>query len=115
MKFCEAEGRVSVMSDVYLTRHGCQRIKERTGIGKSKRKAETVAQKAYERGVKYSETKGNLRKYLDQVYEGSLSNNVRVYAGKTWLFKGCQLITVMTLPSGLQLKIADYIREENDE
>jgi hypothetical protein len=49
---------------VVVTKHAEKRMRERMGI--NKRSVQKVAQKALEQGLSHSETKGQLRRYLDK-------------------------------------------------
>jgi hypothetical protein len=94
---------------VIVTDHGTQRIKDRLGL--SKKIADKTAQKALDRGVGHSETKGNLRRYIDKVYYSEQkANNIRVYNRKIYLFRDDVLITVLNLPHNLS-SIADKIQK----
>lgn len=93
-----------------MTTHGTARIKERSGIGKSAKKLERLAGNALERGYSHRETKGSLRRYLDNRYlhYGS-GNNMKVYAGQLFVFEDERLITVFPLPSKYQKNIGNFI------
>ena len=100
---------------VQLTKHGKERIRERIGVGKSETKVNRAAQKAYERGTKYSEVKGTLRRYLDRMYERhGDGENIRLYAGNLWVFEGTRLITVKNIPARYQRKFKIYMKNEKE-
>jgi len=102
--------------DVMITNHGKQRIKERTGVGKSERKMQRLAGIAFERGIQHKDVKGKMKRYLDGVYLAyKKADNIRIYGGKIWLFHGLQLITVMTLPSEYQLHLDMYLKNKEEE
>ena len=95
--------------EIMLTKHGRERIRERIGVGKSEEKINRAAQKAFERGTKYSEVKGTLRRYLDRMYElHGDGDNVRIHAGNLWIFEGTKLITVKNIPARYQRKYHIY-------
>lgn len=83
--------------DVNMTQHSIKRTKERIGI--SKKIAGKNAQKALDKGLTHAEAKGSLKRYIDALYLSErLANNIRVYHGYVYLFKGNTLITVIELP-----------------
>ena len=95
-----------------LTQHSKERIKERVGVGKSEKKIERAAAIALERGIKHSETKGALRRYLDgQFLEYNNGNNMRIHASQIWIFNGDRLITVKPVPARFQRNFNDYIKK----
>lgn len=61
-----------------ITDHAYQRGKERLSF--SHETLERIAHKAFKEGVRHSETKGQLNKYLTKIYfQHGNANNVRVY------------------------------------
>ena len=100
---------------VQLTKHGRDRIRERVGIGKSDDKINRAAQKAYERGIKYTDVKGTLKRYLDRMYliHGD-GGNIRIHAGNLWIFEGSRLITVKNIPARYQRKLQIYMKNEKE-
>lgn len=84
--------------EVKVTKHGIKRTKERVGL--SKKLADKNAQKALDFGIKHSETKGSLNKFMNALYlKYKNSNNTRVYNRKVYLFHNEILITVINLPN----------------
>jgi len=82
---------------IIITNHGKERIKKRIGVSKSL--SEKIAVKALEKGLKHSDTKGKLKKFLDGLYlSHKTANNMRIYARKIFLFRDNLLITVIDLP-----------------
>lgn len=95
------------MEQVKMTNHSIQRTKDRLGL--SKKIADKNAQKALEFGITHSETKGNLKKFLDKLYLSERkANNMRIYNHNVYCFDNKTLITVINLPSNL-CKVADKI------
>ncbi len=93
-----------------MTNHGLVRIKERAGVGKSYRKTVRLMENAYERGYRREDTKGLLRKFLDEKYLGYESgNNMRIYGGQLYIFEEDRLITVYALPGSIQKDIKTYL------
>ena len=100
------------MPEVELTEHSVRRTKDRVGL--SKKIADKNAQKALEFGIKHSEFKGGLRRYLDKLYlSNGNANNVRVYHRYVYLFRNNCLITIMNLPRKF-CDIADQIQKQKD-
>lgn len=86
------------MDDVYSTKHGAKRIKERVGI--SKKLADKNSKIAFEKGIKHSDVTGQLKRYFDFLYfKNSTANNIRIYCGKVYIFCNEKLITVFDLPA----------------
>ncbi|MBT9650055.1 hypothetical protein GPK87_11525 [Oscillibacter sp. MCC667] len=60
------------------------------------------AQKAFDFGVKHSETRGHLNGYLTSIrFKNKTINNIRVYHRNVYLFAGDVLVTVLNLPNSL--------------
>ena len=60
------------------------------------------AQKAFDFGVKHSETRGHLNGYLASIrFKNKTINNIRVYHRHVYLFAGDVLVTVLNLPNSL--------------
>ena len=81
-----------------VTKHARERINERMGI--PKKSADVIARKALDKGIKFNETTGRLRKYISWLStktEGGC-NNIRIYAEKVFIFHDEILITVIQIP-----------------
>jgi hypothetical protein len=86
--------------EVSISEHASTRMKERLGIPKSAH--QRTAQRAFDQGVKHSETFGNLCRYLDKQYlSHSQANNMRVHGHHIFVFADTVLITVLHLPQNL--------------
>lgn len=94
------------------TKHGEQRLKERTGNSK---KNTRILQLALERGLRHKDTKGQLSKYITKLFfKNKTACNVRVYQGKVFLFTRDEtLITVLELPKNLTKQALDTCRVED--
>lgn len=105
---------ISKDQKIKITNHAKKRTKKRIGI--SKKDADRNAQKAYHFGIKHSDTKGKLQKYIDFLYlSHGKSNNTRIYNRKVYLFHNEVLITVLNLPyrfNDLCDKLQKKINEE---
>lgn len=98
--------------EVELTEHSIRRTKDRVGL--SKKIADKNAQKALEFGIKHSESKGGLRRYLDKLFLSNRNaNNVRIYHRYVYLFHNNRLITIMNLPHKFY-DVADQIQRQKD-
>lgn len=83
-----------------ITQHAQKRLKERCGL--NKKASERLAKLAYEHGIKYNETTGNLRKWVDsQYFYNETANNIRLYGDKAFIFSDYKLITVLQIPHNL--------------
>lgn len=90
------------------TDHAYTRAKER--LGWKKRVLEKMMRKAFDQGVKHSQTKGRLRKYLNQLWlDYRTCNNVRIYGENIFFFKNNLLITVYRLDNRY-IKHLTYLR-----
>lgn len=95
-----------------VTRHAKQRIHEREGLGKSA--TERKAQLALERGYRHSDTKGELKKWLDEQWEYKrTANGMRIYGDKLYVFAGLTLVTVLQVPPKFTRNMKAYIRRES--
>ena len=93
-----------------VTTHAKKRIKERINIPKAS--VDRIANKAIDKGLKHSETSGQLCKFLDKLFlSHRTAKNIRVFNQKVFLFSQKMiLITVVPLPNNLK-KIADKDNE----
>ena len=68
------------------------------------------AQKAFDLGVKHSETNGRLNKYLTAIYfTNKTINNLRIYHRHVYLFAGDVLVTVPVSYTHLTLPTSDLV------
>ena len=71
---------------VYVTDHAAKRSKERLGL--PKRVTTKNAERALHYGIKHSETKGALRRYLNAVYlKRETANNIRIYSNNVYIWR----------------------------
>lgn len=86
---------------VELTAHADDRLKERLGLPKRARLS--AAQRAFDQGRHHTDTRGALRRFLDDKWlKYQLADNVRIYAQHIWFFAGGTLITVYEVPKDLK-------------
>ena len=96
-----------------VSEHAEKRLKERSGL--NKKSVQKMAERAYEQGIKHSETKGNLRKYISGLTNEhrKKGTDIRVYGDKAFIFVQKQhwydpsmdyviLVTVLQIPSNLK-------------
>jgi hypothetical protein len=84
---------------VELTRHSEQRERKRCGV--PKKAVARLAEIAFEKGLRHSETKGRLNRYITSLWgKNTMANNIRVYGDKVFIFCDNILITVLNLPTG---------------
>ncbi len=83
--------------DVEVSKHGDLRVRKRIGINKNAVKR--LAAIAYEKGKRFSETKGRLHQYLKTVdgYDFT-GNEIIVYGNNLFIFRQKNLITAWPLP-----------------
>lgn len=96
-----------------VTYHAMQRIKERVGL--PKRTVQRTAKKAFEDGLSYIHTKGNLRNYFEYLYKKTLKTpNIRIYGEFVYLFsKDNVLITVFGLPPQYKKEVKKMLKKRN--
>lgn len=87
------------MADIDITRHAVHRTRERVGI--PKKAVPRAVEKAMTEGLRYEDTEGGLRRYLEYLYAkgGGAANNMRVYGGHIYMFHDDILITTLTVPA----------------
>lgn len=72
-------------------------------MGWKSQSLEKMASKAYNEGLKQSNTKGRLSKYITKLFfESQVANQVRIYCETIFLFKGNILITLYQIPNNLK-------------
>ncbi len=99
------------MSCVIITDHARARYKERTSLSKSK--IERDAELAWEKGVRFDEVSGSLRRYIDSQHFGSkMAALIRIWNGRVYIFKVNDdkktLITVYDLPEKHRARGTEY-------
>ena len=87
--------------NIYISNHARQRIKDRCGAGK-KAAAERICNLAIERGTNAEETKGTVRRWLDQQYYDE-NRVIYLYGDKAFSYTedldDLVLVTVLQLPA----------------
>lgn len=99
---------------VEVSRHAENRLRERSGI--NKKSVERLAERAYYSGIKHSQTKGRLFKYISSIaIKSDKGTNIRIFGDKLFVFnnKGINkvvLVTVLQVPSNLTRNINSYVK-----
>ena len=97
-----------------VTRHAYKRLKERSGL--NKKSVTRIAEKAFQEGIRHCEVKGNLKKWMSNVYlRNSNANNLRICGDKLFVFAGDTLITVLQVPSKFANHMDDYLKKSVEE
>lgn len=96
-----------------LSRHAEIRMKERNGL--PKKAARRMAEKVYLEGTCREDTRGQLRKWLDQVYDGNCihynaERELRVHGDSCYIYgTGNTLVTVLKIPQTLARHRKDMV------
>lgn len=92
-----------------ISRHAAERLKERCGL--NKKACERMVQKAFDEGIKHSQTKGRLNKWVTGLYfKNETANNIRLYGDKAYIFCEETLVTVIQIPAGLMKDLKKMIK-----
>lgn len=105
-------------NNIIITDHAFDRLKERSGL--NKKAAVKLAEKAYNKGIKHSDTSGTLYRYVSSVAGDSHKGaTIRLYGDKVFIFnrnnknenkeRVIKLITVMQMPNNI-VKKANALR-----
>ena len=83
---------------VCCSQHGKERVRERCGI--NKKSALRCAENAVSRGQHYMETKGSVRRWLDDQIRNT-GHQIYVYGDKAFIFTSetLMLVTVLQMPA----------------
>lgn len=86
--------------NLQASQHAYDRAKKRF-----KWKPETLDKmmaKAYHEGIRHSQTKGSLKKYISGLYlRYKKANNIRIYGQNVYLFRNKKLITLYRIDNSL--------------
>jgi hypothetical protein len=90
-----------VTVQIFITAHAFERGKERLGL--SEKPFQKMAMKAFISGIMHSETVGELKKFISDLYNVQKNANcIRIYGEVIYLFADNTLITVLHLPNELK-------------
>jgi len=85
---------------VDVSDHAARRLRERCGL--NKKSIQRIADKAFNDGIRHSETRGRLNKWVTSLFFYNRSaNNIRIYGDKAYIFTKNTLITVIQIPTDL--------------
>jgi hypothetical protein len=90
-----------MVEELIISQHAYERAKERLGWSPSV--LDKMALKAFTEGLKHSQTKGHLHKYITkQWFKYKHANNARVYGENIFYFSNNVLATVYQVPQDLR-------------
>lgn len=86
---------------IEVSRHAYERLHERCGI--SRKAATRMAEKAFYIGMKHSDTKGQINRWITSLYfNNKNANNIRLYGNFAYIFCNKILVTVLEIPNNLK-------------
>lgn len=95
-----------------ISKHAKKRLKERCGF--NIKSYEKMSDKAFEEGIKHSQTKGRLNKWITNLYfRNKNANNIRLYGDKAYIFANRTLITVIQIPVNLMKDLKSMLKKDN--
>lgn len=95
--------------EIRVSRHAEQRMRERCGL--NKKSVERMAQKAFDRGIMHSQTRGKLYNWVTSKYfVNQKANNLRIYGDYLYIFDENVLVTVFRVPNNLLKNIENMVR-----
>lgn len=93
-----------------VSMHAAKRLKERCGL--NKKSMQRMAQKAFDEGIRHSQTRGRLNKWVTGLYFNNRNaNNIRLYGDKAYIFCEEILVTVIQIPTDLMRDFKKMVRE----
>lgn len=86
---------------IEVSRHAYERLHERCGL--SRKAAIRMAEKAFYIGMKHSDTKGQINRWITSLYfNNKNANNIRLYGNFAYIFCNKILVTVLEIPNNLK-------------
>ena len=86
---------------VTVSKHAVRRLKEHCGL--NKRSAQRMADKAFTDGIRHSDTRGRLNKWVTSLYfYNRTADNIRLYGDKAYIFAESTLVTGIQIPPDLR-------------
>lgn len=86
---------------IEISRHAYERLHERCGL--SRKAATRMAEKAFYIGMKHSDTKGQINRWITSLYfNNKNANNIRLYGNFAYIFCNKILVTVLEIPNNLK-------------
>jgi len=102
------------VQNLIITKHGKIRTKDRCGL--SKKISDKVADRAYKKGIKHSETVGSLKRYLDGIFLAKYNaNNMRIYMEKVFLFHDNIFVSILNLPNKYKNTVKNINNKKEDK
>ncbi len=96
-----------VDTSVFITRHACKRLHERSGM--NKRSMNRMARRALLAGYGLSNTRGRLNAWMNSKIENyGKGKDMRVYGDKLWVFEEGVLLTVLQIPPVMTKNLRAY-------
>lgn len=93
-----------------ISMHAAERLKERCGM--NKKSMQRMAQKVFDEGIRHSQTKGRLNKWVTGLYfKNPKAKNIRLYGDKAYIFCGEILVTVIQIPAGLMKDFKKMVKK----
>lgn len=87
--------------ELLITEHAYERAKER--LRWKPCALDKMAILAFDNGIKHSDTKGTLNKYITRIwFKYKTANNIRIYGENIFFFKNSTLITLYQLPNDMK-------------
>ena len=98
------ENNVDAKPLISVTNHAYDRAKQR--LSWKNNVLYKMAEKAYLEGIKHSDTKGTLNRYITKLFmEHKTANNIRIYGENIFFFSHNILITIYQLPNNVKKKL----------
>lgn len=86
---------------IEVSRHAYERLHERCGL--SRKAATCMAEKAFYTGMKHSDTRGQINRWITSLYfNNKNANNIRLYGNFAYIFCNKILVTVLEIPNNLK-------------
>lgn len=86
---------------IEVSRHAYERLHERCDL--SRKAATRMAEKAFYTGMKHSDTKGQINRWITSLYfNNKNANNIRLYGNFAYIFCNKILVTVLEIPNNLK-------------
>lgn len=86
---------------IEVSRHAYERLHERCGL--SRKAATRMPEKVFYIGMKHSDTKGQINRWITSLYfNNKNANNIRLYGNFAYIFCNKILVTVLEIPNNLK-------------
>ena len=96
--------------EIQVSKHAEKRLRERCGL--NNKSLNRMVNKAFASGIKHSDTKGKLCKWVTSLYfNNQQANNIRLYGDKAFIFCDNILVTVIQIPSSLRNDMKVLVKE----